>query len=235
MLKNLYTNTPFSGQEFRAKVVQALMKKHNIIYANSQNETKASISERAIETLKMRITRFLTYQDNNTYLPVLQDIANSYNKTQHRTIGTAPVMVNKDNEEEVRLSTYFAQNHKNTRVQTKLRPYKFKVGSYVRVTHLKTAFMREYDATYTGELFIIWKRYHRQTLPVYRLKDLDGEEITGSFYESEMQLVEYDPNKQFKIEKILRTRGKGKNKQYLVKWKFYRDKFTQWVHGDDFK
>jgi hypothetical protein len=108
-----------SGQEFRAKLVQALMKKHDIIYTPTQNETKASTSERAIKTLKMRIIRYLTYKDDYTYLPALQKIADSFNKTYHRTIRTAPGDVNEENEEEVRLSTYTTQNPKNAKVKCK--------------------------------------------------------------------------------------------------------------------
>ena len=43
------------GQEFNARVVQQLMKYKNILYFPTQNETKASVSERAIKSLKTKI------------------------------------------------------------------------------------------------------------------------------------------------------------------------------------
>ena len=101
----------FSGQEFRAKTVQAIMKTNGIKYFPTQNETKASTSERAILTIKTRLSRYFTYKDDYKYIPVLQNIAVSYNRTYHRTIGTTPAEVKSSNEEEVRLSTYFAQNN----------------------------------------------------------------------------------------------------------------------------
>ena len=66
---------PFPGQKFRAKVVQALLEDYSTIYSPTQNETKASISVRAIKSIKMRIICYLTYKDDYNYLPVLQDIA----------------------------------------------------------------------------------------------------------------------------------------------------------------
>ena len=129
------------------------MKANDIKYFPTQNETKASTSERAILTIKTRLHRYFTFKDDYTYLPILQDIAHSYNKTYHRTIGMKPTDVNQENLEQVRLSTYFAQNP-TTQVKTsKRRPFKFKINQYVRVSHLRGAFTRAYDETYSGEMF----------------------------------------------------------------------------------
>ena len=223
-----------SGQEFRAKVVQDLMKANDIKYFPTQNETKASTSERAILTIKTRLHRYFTFKDDYTYLPILQDIADSYNKTYHRTIGMKPADVNQNNEEQVRLSIYFAQHPNNQGKAPKKRPFKFKINQYVRVSHLRGAFTRAYDETYSGEIFQVSKRYYRGTLPVYRLKDLHGEEIKGSWYSSELLPMDIDPNKlSYKIEKILKTKGKGQKKQYFVKWKYYPKKFNSWVKAND--
>ncbi|XP_053405188.1 uncharacterized protein LOC128558917 [Mercenaria mercenaria] len=70
-------------------------------------------------------------------------------------------------------------------------------------------------------------------MPVYRLNDLQDEEIKGTFYESEMQKVNYDPDHSFKINRIIKTRGKGQNKQYFVQWKYYPKKFNSWVKAND--
>lgn len=209
------------------------MNKEKIRYFPTQNETKASTSERAILTIKTRINRYFSYEDTSIYLPVLQDIADSYNNTYHRTIGIRPSDVKVTNEEEVRLATYFAQNTKNSTINTKLKPYKFKIGAYVRISHLKSAFTRAYDQTYTGEVFKIHKRYYRGSLPIYRLVDLEDEEIKGTFYQSEIQRVDIDPNQTWTVEKVLKTRGKGRNKQYFVKWKYYPNKFNSWVNASD--
>ena len=86
------------------------MKKEGVHYFPTQNETKASVSERAILTIKTRIMRYFSYNETSTFLPVLQDIADSYNHTYHRTIGMRPADVRDNNQEEVRIATYKAQN-----------------------------------------------------------------------------------------------------------------------------
>lgn len=193
------------------------MKKKGIHYYPTQNETKASTSERAILSIKTRLMRYLSYKETSTFLPILQDIADSYNHTYHRTIGMRPADVKDSNQEEVRISTYMAQNIKNNKSNINLKRFKFKLGDYVRISHLKTIFTRAYHQTFSGELFKVYKRYHRGTLPIYRLQDMQQEEIKGTFYESELQKVDIDPNQTWKIEKIIKSRGKGRNKQLYVK------------------
>ncbi|XP_060560808.1 uncharacterized protein LOC132720657 [Ruditapes philippinarum] len=172
------------GQEFRAKTVQELMKKHDVIYSPTQNETKGHSNNKN--------------KDNYTYLPILDDIVESYNQTFHRTIGMRPIDVKETNQEEVRLSTYFTQNKNKGKGNIKLRPFKFKIGDYVRISHLRTVFTQANDETNTGEVFRVYKRYHRGTLPIYRLQIMQQEEIKGTFYESELQKVDIDPNQTWK-------------------------------------
>ena len=69
---------------------------------------------------------------------------------------------------------------------------------------------------------------------VYELCDLDGEKIEGFFYPEELVAVHQDRvEEEHKIDKILRTRGKGKNKQYFVSWLGYPDKFNSWIYARD--
>jgi len=210
------------------------MQENGVKYFPTQNETKASTSERAILTIKQKLYRYFSYKDNYSYLPVLQDIVDSYNRTYHRTIDMTPVDVKDANSEEVRLATYFAQNPKmKQKMNTKRKPYKFKIGDHVRISHLRTVFTRAYDETYTGEVFKVWKRYRRGTVPIYRLRDLQDENVTGTFYQSELQKINYDPNQTFKIDNILKSRGYGKNKQIFVKWRDFPKKFNSWINASD--
>ena len=210
------------------------MKRNDVKYFPTYNETKASTSERAILTIKMRLSRYFTYKDDFTYLPVLKQIAHSYNGTYHRTIGTTPSDVKPTNEEEIRISTYLAQNRpSNNRIPRK-RPFKYRLDQYVRVSHLKGAFTRAYDQTYSGEIFRISKRYYRGNLPVYRLADLQGDSVQGVWYNSELLPLDIDPDKiSYKIKKVLKTRGKQRNKQFFVKWKHYPSKFNSWIKASD--
>ena len=81
-----------------------------------------------------------------------------------------------------------------------------------------------YLPNYTRELFKI-KQIIFGPVIVYKLEDLSGEDIDGTFYEQELSL---DSTKEYKVEKILRKK-KIKGKEYaLVKWLGYGNKFNSW-------
>ena len=64
-----------------------------------------------------------------------------------------------------------------------------------------------------------------KTDPVtYRLVDLLGESVMGSFYEQELLKTDQSV---FRIEKVIRR--DSKKKIALVKWSGYPDKFNSWV------
>jgi hypothetical protein len=76
-------------------------------------------------------------------------------------------------------------------------------------------------------------RSHNRNYPLYKLKDLKDEPITGTFYEMELSLVSIDANTSYKIEKVLRKRTFKRQKQVLVKWKYYPEKFNSWIPASD--
>ena len=67
---------------------------------------------------------------------------------------------------------------------------------------------------------------------VYELEDAAGEEIEGTYYESELQLIA--PPETFVVERVLRTRGRGRRRERFVKWRGYPDSFNSWVPDSDF-
>ena len=218
------------GQEFRARSVQLIFKTHGIRHFYALNMVKASISERVLKTIKSKIYRYFSYKQSYRYIDELQNFAKGYNRTVHSTIDMAPAEVNSKNEETVRLSTYFSRSHQKTAKQLRFR---FKIGDHVRITHLRNVFTREYDEKWTGEIFIIAQRFWRQAQPIYKIKDYHGEEIQGTFYQSELQKVTLTDNDLWKIERIVKTRGNGQNKQYFVKWLYWPEKFSSWVKTRD--
>ena len=58
------------------------------------------------------------------------------------------------------------------------------------------------------------------------ISHLNGEPITGSFYEKELQKTN---QKEFRIEKVLKRKG---DKLY-VKWKGYNNLFNSWIDKKD--
>ena len=73
----------------------------------------------------------------------------------------------------------------------------FKVGDHVRISKYKNIFAKDYTPNWSKESFVI--RKIKNTVPwAYVINDLNGEEITGTFYEKELQKIN---QQEFRIEK----------------------------------
>jgi len=77
---------------------------------------------------------------------------------------------------------------------------------------------------------VIYSRRARP-LPTYKVKDLGDKKIAGVFYERELQKV-VEPDV-YKIEKILKWRGKGLKKEALVRFMGYGPEFDQWIKKNE--
>lgn len=213
------------GSEINNKQFDKLMLDHNIHKYKTSNIQKANYAERFIKTLKSRIYRYFSYKQNYRYIDVLQDIVKAYNASKHSALGIAPKNVTKQNEREVWWKLYWPKK------EYAKQYYKFKVGDKVRISYLKKQFMRAYDQTFTGEIFIITSRFKRNGIPIYHLKDYNDQIVFGTFYQQELQLV--IPPTTWKVSKILKTRKKGKNKEHLVRWLHFPPAFDSWIKSSD--
>lgn len=100
----------------------------------------------------------------------------------------------------------------------------------MRISHLRRQFQRDYDQTFTEEIFIVSHRFVSQGIPIYKLKDMMNEPIQGSFYASELQ-----KETQWRIEKIIRKRKVGGKPEVLVRWLGWPKKFDSWIPEIDVK
>ena len=158
------------------------------------------------------------------YLDVLDDLVKSYNSSTHRSIGTAPNLVTQDNAQDVWRYLYgdnFVKRVKRMR-------FKFKVGDQVRISKERGIFEKGYTPNWTEEVFTVARR-NRTTVPTYRLKEYDGTWLKGMFYKPELERVRIKEDDFFKVEQILDTRGTGRRKEYLVRWRGWPSKYDQWI------
>jgi len=80
---------------------------------------------------------------------------------------------------------------------------KFSIDDNVRITKKKSIFEKGYTPRWTEEVSVVSEV--RYTDPItYKLKDFNGEEINGSFYEQELQKTTQE---MFRIEKVIRRKG----------------------------
>lgn len=211
-----------SGREFVNKDLRDLLKRHNIIFNTTNNEVKCAVVERVIKTLKGRIFKYLYFKNSFRYIDALQSICNAYNNCYHRSIKMAPNAVNDDNVLEV-----YNNLRSNIKSYPNTKP-KFAIDDYVRVSKIKGVFEKGYVPSWSEEVFKI-KYVIKSTPVVYKIADLQNEEVEGNFYEQEIQKVFYDEQAVFAIEKIIDQKRVRGSTQYLVKWRGWPAKFNSWV------
>ena len=160
------------GGEFYNNVFKKWLSDNGIIMHSTYNEGKSVVAERFIRTLKNKLFKHMTASGKNVYYDVLDDVANKYNNTKDSTIKMKPIDV-RDNKR-----VYIDEhNEKDSR---------FKVGDRVRISKFKNIFAKGYNPNWSKEIFIVDKI--NDTVPyTYNLKDLNDEEIIGSFYDRELQ------------------------------------------------
>ena len=154
------------GGAFYNHVFQKWLSDNDIIMYSTYNEGKSVVAERFIRTLKNKLYKHMTATGKNVYYDVLDDVVNEYNNTKHVGDNNKRVYVDEHNEKDSR----------------------FKVGDRVRISRFKNIFAKGYDPNWSKEIFIVDKI--NDTVPyTYNLKDLNDEEIIGSFYNKELQKI----------------------------------------------
>lgn len=216
------------GKEFTAKTVEKFFKDNKINHFTVKNpDIKAAVVERFNRTLKERMWRYLHYINSHRYIDGLEDLVAAYNNSYHSTIKMSPSEVRDTNSLQVFHNIY------DKKISKKIIP-RLKEGDFVRIAREKGIFEKGYEYSFSEEIFIIDKII-RHGVPVYQIKDLNNEIIDGYFYEAELQKVQFDPNAEFKIDKILETKGKGSRKKVLVSWRGYPSAFSSWVSEKELK
>ena len=175
------------GKEFYNKDVKDL-----ITLYSTEDEEKASVVERWIRTMKEKMWKYFTTKSTNVYIDVLPNLVKQYNNTRHSSIKMTPV-------KELKVWRNLYPEHLEIH---NINP-KFSVGDKVRISKKKKTFEKGYTTRWTEEIFTIIEV--KLTSPVtYKIADLNGEEIKGTFYEPELQKTSQEI---FRIEKVIK-RGK---------------------------
>ena len=216
-----------AGTEFTNRPFQDFLKKHDIKFFITRSEMKASVIERFNRTLKTKMWKYFTWKNTLRYVEILPELMYSYNHTHHRSIKTKPALVNIDNQKDVWKTLYGSPLSKTKRKS------KFQPGDQVRISKQRRTFKKGYLPSWSEEIFTISQRVFRDP-PVYRIKDLLGEDIDGIFYGEELQKVKKEDDV-FRVESVVKERTRKGKKEYLIKWMGYPEKFNSWVSSADLK
>src|SRR5436190_564015 len=225
------------GKEFIGAPFQKFLKEKDIRFRVTRNpDVKAAVVERFNRTLKERMWRYFTHKNTRRYIDVLQDIVHAYNHTRHSTIKMEPAVVTLENARIARENMNRRWSKKKKKEEegeenlVRARKAKYKEGDLVRVSRAKVAFEKGYEAKWSEEIFRIhrvleWRKPH-----VYELRDLAYEVIDGFFYEQELSPINKNLQEgEIIVDRVIKSRGRGNNKQLLVSWQGYPSKFDSWI------
>ncbi|XP_064598803.1 uncharacterized protein LOC135465490 [Liolophura sinensis] len=222
----LYLQTD-EGKEFLNRPFQAFLKDKGVFFFHTFNETKASVVERFNRTLKGRMYKYFTAHNTRRYLDALPALVRGYNQAYHRSIRRAPIDVTPQNQKEVRQVLYGPSTHKRS-------VHRYRAGDLVRISKVKGKFEKSYLPNWSTEMFRIVRSHPRQPA-VYTLEDLNGDQLLGTFYETELQPVTAAVDKFYQVEKILKRERRRGKLYYWVKWVGYPPSFNSWVPATDVK
>ena len=147
----------------------------------SKSPSKASIVERVIRTIKSRLQKYFFATNNYRWIDVIDQVADNYNKTPHRSIGMKPIDVTAENRESVYKRLY---PYRNVTVVCRLKP-----GDKVRKIVEKDIFDKGYIENWSREVFIVDTVKQSNAVCYYTIKTLDNQPIKGIFYYQQLNLV----------------------------------------------
>ena len=215
-----------------SNIVKLYLKKINIsVYSNSSVERKGAVAERNLQTLKKYIFKYLTHNNSFKYIHVLNDIVYSLNNRTHSSLKnnrlTPEILHNITNSFFLREQFFlmFSINKSKHIIHSQ----SLKINSYVRMTNVsrtQNLFFKSYNISNTPEIFKIYDIEKKRIPYLFKLRDLAGNNILGSFYQAELTPT-FLP-KIFPIH-IISEKIINKNKYYKVSYIGYPDTFNELI------
>ena len=205
------------GKEFYNKNVNQLLSRKNIKLYSTENEEKSSVAERFNRTIKQMMWKMFSANNNTIYIDKIGELLKNYNSSWHRSVKMSPFAAS-----DIKNSNQVFANLYSDEIYKQVKEPKFRIGDKVRISKYKRKlFDKGFTPNWTEEIFVIDGILHTKPI-TYRVVDLQGETVTGSFYEQELQKTTQEI---FRIEKVIRR----ERKRALVKWSGYPDQFNSWV------
>ena len=114
-------------------------------------------------------------------MDTLDDLVLSYNNSKYQTIQMSPSDVTTDDELDLLRDMHNIQIPREPKQS-------FRLGDSVRIAMTRRPFKKGYTGQWSEELFVVPEKL--RTIPTtYMVKDLVDEQIDGTFYHHEFQLV----------------------------------------------
>ena len=172
------------GKEFYNHYIRQLLNEKMVHHFSTEQDVKAQIVERFNRTMREVIKCYMTHMTRLRYVDILPDFLARYNDHPHSSIYPySPASLMKENEHVVHKLQY------GDYLRERRLYHKYNIEDRVRITQYQGTFHKSYrNKNFTEEVFTIVDKLFTKP-PMYRLKDMEGEMIEGSFYERELQHV----------------------------------------------
>ena len=154
----------------------------------------------------------MTAISKNVYFDVLDVNVNKYNNTIHRTIKIKLIDVTSD---------FYAEYNEDSNKKF----LNLKLVTTLEFFKIKNIFAKRYTTNWSREVFVVSK-IKNTVLWTYVVSALNGQLITGSFYEKKLQKTSQE---KLRIGKVL----KRKSDKLYLKWKGYDNSFNSWINEKD--
>lgn len=209
------------GSEFKSSSFQSVLRQRGIRHLFASNREKASLAERGLGILQLRLHRMMKYRNSFRFIDDLQNMVKSINDSPHASLlNIAPSEFNEGRDLYPIWATYHMRHLKKlpAGMQSDIK-FKFRLGQTVRVSRLVSGLSKAYDGTFSDEVFkIVARRYSRP--PSYELTDILNNEVKGQFYEPELVSADDRPDQNYMVNNVIRryTDPKTKTRMATVNW-----------------
>ena len=214
------------GGEYVNQAVKALTDEMGVKHFIAYPPNKANYAERGIKTIKKLLFKQMESKGKKNWdEQMLQDTVDGYNARPHSATGMPPIKVT---DKDVP-ALWFKQQDEIMDNSPPPSKFKFEINDPVRVEIMKQSFAKDYEKSFSNQVYYIRERYAPYNVQRYKVKTYLNEAVKGSYLSSELQKVHIDENTQYKIEKILSRRVKKGVEQVKVRWAGYDARYDSWI------
>lgn len=176
------------GTEFFNADFQRLLSDYGVIHYAMKNVVKASFAERMIRFLKQKLWRHFTATGTKRWIDVLPRLEAAINKRAVAKLGGGlrPIDVTYANQARIMRRLY---PNRGVDLYAKPGRIRFAIGDKVKISDTRAIFDKEYAGRWSKADYRI-ARIANSNPPRYSLRDADGDLLSGTWYEHELQKVQ---------------------------------------------
>jgi len=171
-----------------SKKCTQFLKEQDINLYTTKSIVKASQAENSIRSLRIATAKYFELTKSQRWFDFINFYTLAYNDTTHSTTKQKPLDLVSDPLILLDDTDLPEQSAAKTIKENTLPP----IGSYVRLSKIRTNFEKESTGTFTREIFKVIGHKLGQKLPMVSIEDLKGKPVDGAFYTFEIYPVSFE-------------------------------------------